>query len=113
MPAETTEPYYQVAHKADREDDPERKRRILEMAAKLRAEQGGNDDVDDEDLAVKIAYIRPVRDSLLVWAELQPGFKHIQLNAFQDGSASLEMDVADRECSGARVVIRFNVTIEG
>ncbi len=107
--AMATKPYYQVALEADREHNPERKRQILTMVDKLRAEQGGNNEVSDEDLATKIAYIRPIRDALFRWAEEQVGFGHIDLNCFSDGSAAIRMSCR----TGQGLYVVLNLTIEG
>jgi hypothetical protein len=106
-------PAYVVENQANRELDPVRKRQILEMAAQLRAKQGGPDEVHDEDLATKIAYIRPIRDALLRWAEEQAGFGHIDLNCFSDGSAAIAMEVCEPDNMGLRVVVQFNITVDG
>jgi hypothetical protein len=110
---EPVKKHWELESEANRERDPDRKRKILAMAAKLRAEQGAKEEIEDEDLATKIAYIRPIRDALFRWAEDQAGFGHIELRCFQDGSAAIEIDVNDTEGSGLRVVLHCNITIDG
>jgi hypothetical protein len=111
---EEAKPYYQVQHDADREKNSDRKRKILEQVAKLQAEQQKDPHpVDDETLAEKIAYIRPIRDALFRWAEEQVGFGHIDLRCFSDGSAAIDMDVVEPGCRGLKIVLHFGLTLEG
>jgi hypothetical protein len=97
---------------ANRELDPDKKSRILRMVDKLRAEAelAGPDEILEEEQAERIAYIRPIRDSLLHWAEEQDEvFDYVELTCYQDGSACLDLHIRNRAEDGLKV--RLNITL--